>query len=418
MHKRISSAALLLLTAVMSVLSVIRWKILAAAIASLISFPFACFEHFDETAALMSIDTADYWLAAVVWIALWYISLRSIYRSIIPNATPHPIPSTKTQHGTCREYLVGLFLLAGALKGAAVAPILAPVDPLTQGDLLSTRMKPPLSVLSLEENDLPCMALSFSPSVIFESSSKYLLGRETKYISPTGSLASPLEGKRITLVPVLLGTDDYGRDVFSRLLYGARYSLDIGFCVLALSLVAGGLVGFSAGYFGGLLDSALMRLCDLLLSIPPLFTTIILMSFLGDSIPVLILILGATGWMGVARIIRGEVLHLREQEYVIAAELFGIHPFRIMRDHLLPNSLPIIATVAVLQLGNIVLAEASLSFLGLGIRPPTPSWGNMIGDSLHTIASGWWMGVFPGIALSALLISLHFLSDRNRCETP
>jgi peptide/nickel transport system permease protein len=416
-RKKFLNAALLLLTALMTVLSVLRWKILAAAIASLVSFPFACLEHYNGTASLMSINTADYWLAAIVWIGLWSVCLHSSYRLIIPHAARHPVRFTQTQNGTQTEYLIGLFLLAGAIAGAAVAPILAPVDPLTQGDLLSTRMKPPLSVLSLEENDLSCLTLSFSPGVMFESSSRYLLGRETKYISTGGSFSSPLEGKKVSEVLVLLGTDDYGRDVFSRLLYGARYSLDIGMCVLALSLVAGTLIGFSAGYFGGMVDSTLMRLCDLLLSIPPLFTTIALMSFLGSSIPVLILILGATGWMGVARIIRGEVLHLRTQEYIIASELLGVHPFRIMRDHLFPNALPILVTVAVLQLGNIVLAEASLSFLGLGIRPPTPSWGNMIGDSLHMIESGWWMGVFPGIALSALLISLHFLSDRNRWAT-
>jgi peptide/nickel transport system permease protein len=207
----------------------------------------------------------------------------------------------------------------------------------------------------------------------------------------------------------LFGTDGVARDIFSRVVYGVRSSLAIGLIALFFSFSIGCSLGFTAGYFGGFVDRIITRFVDSILSIPALFLVIALMAFLGSSLTMLILILSLTGWMGIARIVRGEVIHIRNLEFIQAARMLGVRPAVIIRKHLLPNVMPTTITAAILQLGNIILAEASLSFLGLGIQPPTPSWGNMIGESLSYLTSAWWAGLFPGIVLSLLLVSMHLL---------
>ena len=154
-----------------------------------------------------------------------------------------------------------------------------------------------------------------------------------------------------------------------------------------------------------------MRSIDVLLSFPSLVLIIALFALLGGSIEILILALALTGWMGVARLVRGEVLKLREQEFILAARLLGVSAMGIIRNHLLPNILPTIVTASVLQLVNSIMGEAALSFLGMGIQPPTPSWGNMIGESIIYLRSAWWIGVFPGIALSLFAVSAQLVAE-------
>ncbi|MCX6136251.1 MAG: ABC transporter permease [Ignavibacteriales bacterium] len=399
---------MMLLLGVLVGATILRWRIITASAISFATFPFAYIENHTRTLSIVSIDVADHWLAAIVWVIVIGLLCRSLYQTIF---TAGRTVGSSVFDGRSKEATVGLLFLLTLFFGASTAPILAPMDPLSQGDLFLTRMMSPFSKLSLEENDIPMVAVSGSPAAVFESAALFLLERDSRYAAPS----LPLPGKNVTPCVAILGTDDYGRDIFSRVLYGSRYSLDVGICVLLLSLLAGSLVGYSAGYFGGWIDVLLMRFCDVLLSIPSLFITIALMAFLGGSIPMLIMILGITGWMGIARIIRGEVLHIREREFVLAAELLGVPSWRIMKDHILPHTYPVLMTASVLQLGNIILAEASLSFLGLGIRPPTPSWGNMIGDSLANLSTAWWIGVFPGASLSLLLIALHLLSGQEQC---
>jgi peptide/nickel transport system permease protein len=151
-----------------------------------------------------------------------------------------------------------------------------------------------------------------------------------------------------------------------------------------------------------------MRLTDLVLSIPSLFLVVAIMAFLGKSISTLIVVLSLTGWMGTARAVRTEVLRLREREFVLAAKLLNQSPLKIMKNHIFRNLKPMIAVAATLQFANAVLAEASLSFLSLGVQPPTASWGNMLGQSLNYLDRGWWLGFFPGALLALLLISAHY----------
>jgi peptide/nickel transport system permease protein len=205
----------------------------------------------------------------------------------------------------------------------------------------------------------------------------------------------------------LFGTDDNARDVFSRVVAGTRVSLGIGFSAAFGAVLIGAAIGFAAGMSRGVLDGVLMRLTDLFLAIPGLFLVIGILAFVGQSVVTIIVVLSLSGWMGIARVVRGEVIALREREFILAAKLLRVSTGKIITRHLLPNLRPVIVTATVLQFANAVLGEASLGFLGLGIQPPTATWGNMMGESTGYLGSAWWVGLFPGILLAVILVAAH-----------
>jgi peptide/nickel transport system permease protein len=247
---------------------------------------------------------------------------------------------------------------------------------------------------------------------LLDRANDVLLNREERFTrwGASATFATPVVPDQIKTF--FLGTDDLGRDVFSRVIYGTRISLGIGFAAMCCTIMIGCLIGFLAGVLGGWTDKLLMRMTDLFLGVPSLFLVIALLALFGNSTVLLVAALSVTGWMNVARLIRGEVLMLREREFILSARLLGRSSVEILRDHMIPNVLPTILVASVLQLGSVILAEAALSFLGLGIQPPTPSWGNMIGESMAYLNSGWWVGIFPGIALSTLVVSANLFAER------
>ncbi len=258
-----------------------------------------------------------------------------------------------------RQAILGLALIVLLTGTALLAPALAPYDPDAQTDIVATRYQAP-------------------------------------------SASHPM------------GTDRFGRDIFSRVLYGARISLSIGFLAILIAITLGTAIGAVAGFFGGRLDTVLMRGVDLLLSFPRLVLLVVLVALFQPSIALVTLVLGLTGWMGVSRIVRGQVLTVREMEFVTAARVLGFGRTRILARHVLPNVLTPVIVAATLGIGNTILAEAALSFLGLGVQPPTASWGNMVASGRDAMLDAWWITTFPGLAIVFTVMAFNLVGDGLR----
>jgi peptide/nickel transport system permease protein len=212
----------------------------------------------------------------------------------------------------------------------------------------------------------------------------------------------------------IMGTDDIGRDLFTRLLYGGRISLAIGLFSAMVGTGVGTLLGSLAGYYGRGLDNFIMRVTDVAFSIPSLPLLIILSAYAKSAIPVMILVIGLLSWMSTARIVRATVLSIRERDFTLAARAVGARDARIISRHILPNALAPIIVGATLGVGGAIIAESSLSFLGLGVQVPTPSWGNMLQDSQSTMSSRPWLTIFPGMAILITVLGINFLGDGLR----
>lgn len=251
-------------------------------------------------------------------------------------------------------YVIAIFILA-----AILAPILAPYDPIAIGDVMASRFRPP-------------------------------------------SWSHPF------------GTDEFGRDLFSRALYGARVSLSVGILAMLLATSIGSLYGAVSGFFGGIVDGVMMRIVDVWIAFPAFYLMLLLVGVFEVSVPVLILILGLTAWPPTARFIRGEILSLRERDYVQAARAMGLPAHRIILRHLIPGALSPVLVTGALAVAGMIGAEAGLSFLGLGISPPTPSWGNMVAAGKDALSGAWWISFFPGALLTITLIAFALVADGLR----
>jgi peptide/nickel transport system permease protein len=211
------------------------------------------------------------------------------------------------------------------------------------------------------------------------------------------------------------GTDPYSRDVLTRVLFGARVSLSLAFAAVALSVSFGILVGVVAGYLGGVADTVLMRLVDTALAIPRLLLIIAVVALWGSvSVLTLTLLIAGVSWFAVSRLVRAEALAVRDREYVVAARALGVRPWRIMLRHVLPNVVGPGLVNATLAVGNVILLEAGLSFLGIGVRPPTASWGSIIQDGAERVSDLWWLTVFPGLAIVITVFACNALGDALR----
>jgi peptide/nickel transport system permease protein len=320
----------------------------------------------DITATIGGGGELDEWVAAVALLAylalVWGTGLYDTAYGLLRPARRTGISQWSIAARRFRRNrlaMIGLVIMSFIYLVMLMAPYLAPYDPNAQEDIVRTRYLPP-------------------------------------------SAEHPM------------GTDKFGRDVLSRVIYGARISLTIGFIAVAISVTMGTLVGAMSGYFGRWIDTVLMRLVDLLISFPRLVLLLAVIALFEPSIFLIIVVLGLTGWMGTSRIVRGQFLSLREQEFVQATKALGFGDWRIILRHMLPNSMAPIIVVATLGIGNTILLEAALSFLGLGVQPPTASWGSMVANGRDALINAWWIATFPGLAIVLTVVCFNLLGDAAR----
>jgi peptide/nickel transport system permease protein len=262
-----------------------------------------------------------------------------------------------------RTALVGLVVLAAVVLAAFLAPALTPFDPLAQD--IGQRLKPP------------------------------------GWTNPEGRAH-------------WLGTDHLGRDILGRILYGSRIALVVGLSAVAIAGILGLVVGVVSGYFGGRVDDLFMRLADIQLAFPFILLALAVIGVLGPSLRNIIVVVGVSGWVVYARIVRGEVLSLREREFVQAARAVGSPPGRVIVRHLVPNAFAPWLVIATLDMARVIIVESALSFLGLGIPPPTPTWGGMLADGRVYMSTAWWLATFPGLAILLTVLGINLLGDGLR----
>jgi peptide/nickel transport system permease protein len=214
----------------------------------------------------------------------------------------------------------------------------------------------------------------------------------------------------------LMGTDSLGRDLASRMIYGARISLSIGLIAVGIATILGLILGALAGFYGRLIDSLIMRFSDIMLCFPTFFLILAVVAVLEPSIFNIMLIIGLTSWMGTARLVRAEILSLKEREFIQAAKAVGATNFRIIAWHLIPNAIGPVLVSATLGISGAILLESGLSFLGLGVQPPTASWGNILIESKSTLGVAWWITVFPGLAILITILGFNMIAEGLRKE--
>ncbi|MEY8414662.1 ABC transporter permease [Tissierella praeacuta] len=256
----------------------------------------------------------------------------------------------------------------------------------------------------LKQNKLGIIALIIISILILTSIFAFLSTHDPNKIDVMNSLSFPSKEH-------IFGTDEMGRDYFARSLYGGRVSLIVGFLSMLISTVIGTIVGTISGYFGGRVDSLIMRCIDILMSIPTFFLILILNAYLKPGIQNIIIIIGLFSWMGIARIVRAETLTVKEREYVLYSKVIGEKSNIIILKHIIPNILPTVIVASTLNIANAILTESSLSFLGLGVRQPDSSWGSMLKYAQGYIGDAPYLALFPGILILLTVLSFNILGD-------
>lgn len=285
--------------------------------------------------------------------------------------------------------LVGLILLLLITIAAIFAPLIAPHDPLV-GKLEDSRKCPAYTT---------CPSLGGGGGQTTSIGGFNLPGTASASAPPKGTLEYPL------------GTDANGRDVFSRIVYAARISLIVGISAVILGGLLGVIAGLLCGFYGGLIDTVIMRIADIQLAFPFILLAIAIVAVLGGGLFNVILVLGIGSWVPYARLVRGQVLSARQQEYILAARTIGARDSAILFRHLLPNVITPAIIIATFGIAAAIIGEATLSFLGVGINPPTPTWGNMLADGRAYVGSAWWLATFPGVAILLTVLSINMIGD-------
>lgn len=396
------------------ILIVVRFTTIIKIFSLLFSYLILLFTDFPSAMNQFSFELIDYFISGVLVIALpliifWKYKDRKIFQSKLDFSS----------------FVIGTLFFVF---------IFAPLIPLSHPDFQKniglTKLLPPFSkaiFLKFEQKEVKItsevdkfveiknmvLKSSFDADIIFIDSvqvGKNILyfQNEKKFELSADSLNAIIGSPKLGTKFFLLGTDEYGRDIFSRLIYGARVSIFVGICSVLLSFIIGLLLGSSAGYFGRFVDLTLNRLADTFLSFPAIFLIIIILALFGNSLFAVIFVLGFSGWMSLFKIVRSEVISLKHKDFFISAQMIGLSKYQLLIKEVLPIILTPVGVNLIFQFGSVILAEAALSYLGLGTGSNHPSWGSMIDAGQNYLKDAWWMIFFPG---SALIVTLYSAND-------
>ncbi len=386
----------------------IRWERFSDTLASMALTVGVVFTGSLETPGLWRWEHTQFWLATITLIILLWLLARPIF-----------FPRRSSGSGAASMRSIRLAFISAADTRAALvlcvmgsvgllAPLLAPNNPLEQGDLSSNRLRPPASSGWYQRGDAD-IGVETADMVA-------QLQRVNLRLARFEATGDPEHAGRTEHL-FLLGSDAVGRDVLSRAIIGTRTSLAIGIFAAFGALLLGTVTGLGASLGTTVVNRAVTWTTDVFLSIPSIFLVVALAFFVGGSLWGLIAVLVLSGWMRTARIVRGEMLHLREQEFIQAARLLGVSRIRLVQRHFLPNLVPVLATSTVLLISEMLLAEAALGFLGFGVQPPLPSWGNMLGEAITHLERSWWIAAAPGTCLTIFVLALHHTAERIEAGT-
>jgi peptide/nickel transport system permease protein len=411
--KKLITNRLFLFSALILIL-VFRWEIVRDSFILLFLFIKLFFTDYTSAAGQISFSIFDYFLSSLLIIIIPAVIL--IKRNSL-SFLKTPISFT--------SFTVILLLIC-----YIYAPLIKTSNPEFQKNISITKLLPPFAsvneIYSLKNRDdsgtyfilkEKVIKNSYDDHVLFADSIKLdsLLTYYQKGQTHSLSLSQAFhpEGEFIiTRKLFLLGTDEFGRDIFSRLVYGARISVTIGILSVLITFLLGSLLGFFAGFTGGFIDSFLNRISEMLLSFPIIFLIILIISLFGNSIISIIIVLGFSGWMSLFKIVRSEIIVLKEKDYFLTAKLLGVSNFNLIFSEMLPVISASVIVNLIFQFGNVILAESALSYLGLGTGGIYPSWGSMIESGQSYITHAWWMILFPGLALFFTLFMTNSLGNR------
>jgi len=379
----------------------------------------------------------EYWLATIYLLFfITFLLFKFLKKNVQKNKTSFVFTKRIIEEYTSNRYFrFSLFAVYIIISIGFLAPFISPHDPYNINSISITKYLPPLSKVKYikfseylfdnfsNENDnnlLIKYKIKIQPKLntLYYDSLKIVNDRIIFFqglrIKEYSARDLNLETAQVNSTIFVLGTDSYGRDILSRIIYGTRVSLGIAFIASIVSLFLGVLLGLISGYYNKIIDSFIMRITDVFLAFPVIFLLLIIVAFWGNSFIYLAIFIGITTWMDVARLTRSQVIAVKKEMYVTSLIALGFKPSKILYKHILPNIVTPIIVNIIFRIGTIILMESALSFMGLGINEPIPSWGSIINNGKDNLLSAWWVSFFPGITISSVVLLFNYIGDCMR----